>query len=170
MRRPYRGITYVEVLVSAVILGAAVAGGLQALGHFAHGSASWEARSIANELAADLMAQIDALPFEDPSGSAGIGVESGEVSGDRSTFDDVDDFHGWTASPPRNRANQELTAYGDFRTAVEVAYDDTVISPLGVTVPAGSIKRITVTVCRRRGAEWQPLQTLTLLRTRHATP
>ncbi len=48
------------------------------------------------ELASQLVAEINVLPFADPSGSTHIGLEAGEITGNRTTFDDIDDFNNWS--------------------------------------------------------------------------
>ena len=40
------------------------------------------------------------LPFHDLNGGTGLGLEASEDVATRIDIDDVDDYHGWTSSPP----------------------------------------------------------------------
>jgi len=143
-----RALTLIEVVVSLVILAVAVTAGLQALGSFATGSRIWQERSTAIELANTLMAEIDALPFADPAGGSTIGVDSGESATDRSTFDDIDDYDGWDASPPKDKTNATMTGYDGYRQQVSVAFDNTLATFTGAALTANTFKKITVTISK----------------------
>ena len=78
------------------------------------------------------MAEILQASYEDPDGpSAGIGLDASELTASRATFDDVDDYDGWLASPPQQRdgtAMQELPgwsrpAYGEIRLLKPLNHD-----------------------------------------------
>src|SRR5690554_5058354 len=84
------GLTLAEVLTCLVILGVAMTAGVQALGSFAASGRAWKERNTAMELANALMVQINELPFNDPDGSNVIGRESGEITDQRTTYDDID--------------------------------------------------------------------------------
>lgn len=76
---------------------------------------------MAQALAADLMAEILDCNFEDPARAPGsFGMEAGESI--RRDFNDVDDYDGWTESPPKNRDGNPLssTAFGGYARSVEV--------------------------------------------------
>jgi prepilin-type N-terminal cleavage/methylation domain-containing protein len=143
-----KGLTLAEVVISLMILAVAVTAGVQALGSFSVGGMAWQDRSTAIELANALMAEIDSLPFADPAGSSTIGLESGETPGDRSTFDDIDDYDGWDACPPKDKTNAEMSAYGGFRQQVSVAFDNSLSTATGVAFAAGNFKKITVTISK----------------------
>lgn len=147
-QRRFRGLTLVEVVISLVILGVAVAAGVQALGNFAAGSRTWQERSTALELANTLLAEIDSLPFCDPGGTNNISLDSGETSDDRSTFDDIDDYNGWDACPPKDKTNAPMTDYAGYRQQVTVAFDTSLATHTGATLTANTYKKITVTISK----------------------
>jgi type II secretory pathway pseudopilin PulG len=94
--RALRGFTAVEALVAATILAiltAAVSGALMA-----GRTQSKLARDTlsASFLAQSLMSEIMRLPFNDPLGYTTIGPDGSET---RATFDNVDDFCGYTDGP-----------------------------------------------------------------------
>lgn len=143
-----RGLTLVEVTVSLIILGVAITAGVRTLGSFATGSRAWQERSIALELANALMTQIATLPFSDLDGGGLIGRDAGEQAHDRSRFDDIDDYHGWDASPPKDAANEDMTDFAGFRQQVTVAYDDSFGEHVGGGLAADTFKEITVTISK----------------------
>ncbi len=121
LRRPApRGFTLAEVVVSVTVVSLAVVAGLTTFGAFARGAAADRETAVATELAAQLAAEIRAQAFEEPVGTAGFGPEPGEADGTRCYFDDVDDFDGWTASPPMQRDGTVMTDYADYSQEVAV--------------------------------------------------
>jgi hypothetical protein len=159
---PRRALSYVEVVVSMAIIATSVAASLRAFGSYSIGRRAFEERAVAMELANQLMAEINQLPYEE-AGSNTIGIDASESTSNRSTFDDIDDYHNWDVSPPRNRANTSLTQYDGYRQAVQVAYETTIPSPPGGTWAAGAFKRITVKVYK----DGKLLATLVTVRSRN---
>lgn len=141
-----RALTYFEVVVSLAILATASAASLQALGSFALGSRLWRERATAQELASQLQEEIETLPWADPAGGATIGIEVGEASGNRTTFDDIDDFDGWTEPSIQDRAGASLPGYGGYSRSVTVAYANDISSATTPALPTNTFKKITVTV------------------------
>lgn len=71
------------------------------------------------QLAVDLMEEILSKEFCDPVGGySSFGRGPDETS--RMDYDDVDDFHGWSASPPQDRRGNILSQYGGFSRSVVV--------------------------------------------------
>lgn len=76
-----------------------------------------------------------------------LGIDPGEDSGNRENFNDVDDYNGWSASPPQDPSGTVLKGLEGWKRQVEVAWVDP--SNLGQVVGAeSSLKRITVSVYR----------------------
>ncbi len=145
--RPYprQALSYIEVVVSMAIIATSIAASLRAFGSYAAGRRVFEERAVAIELANQLMAEINQLPFAE-AGSTTIGLDAGELASSRSTFDDIDDYHNWDVSPPRDRANTTLTQFNGYRSTVSVAFDSSIPSPPGGTWTAGTFKKITVRI------------------------
>jgi hypothetical protein len=160
-RRP--ALSYVEVLMSLMLIATAVAASLRALGSYAMGRQAFEERAIAIELANQLMAEINQLPFADPAGGNTIALDSGENASNRATFDDIDDYNGYDQSPPRDRSNTSLTHYTGFQQQVTVAFDTTIPAPGSGTWTAGTFKKITVKILKNG----KPLVTLVTVRSRN---
>lgn len=93
------GFTLVEAMLAVVVLAIAAAGVLLPFVSGAAVRAEGIRRTLAAGLAGDLMEQILRLPFHDPGGVAydyHLGPDSGETG--LASFDNVDDFHGYTES------------------------------------------------------------------------
>lgn len=91
----------VESVLCIAILGTAVTAGLNLYGSFARGEVINREMLVANQLAMDLLTEIQSRHFEDPilaEGSFGIGA--GETV--RGDYDDVDDYDGLIETPPKN--------------------------------------------------------------------
>jgi hypothetical protein len=109
-----------EVVVSTMIAGFMTVAALNSLGAATRSAISTANRAIAVGLADDLMAEIVSLPYTDPNGTTTFGPDGAESSGPRSVFDDIDDFHGWNQSPPKNRDGATIPDRTDWRQRVEV--------------------------------------------------
>lgn len=140
------------LLVSAIYTVTAVKSGGVWMGEFERGRV----------LAQELLAEIQELPYTDPSQvAAPLGVDADDpVSGHRSSFDDIDDFTGLIEAPPRTRGGLLLSKHSGWKRCVQVEWVDA--SDLETAVGSESgVKRIRVTVSR--GA--RPIVTLTTVRT-----
>jgi prepilin-type N-terminal cleavage/methylation domain-containing protein len=139
------GLTLIEVVASTMIVGMLAVATLNALGAATRSADSIGNRAIANGLADELMSEIIQQPYSDPDGSATFGHESGESSSPRSAFDDVDDYNGWTASPPQYRDGTDILNRTNWRQRVAV----TLVSPTNLTQTSSTdqgVKRIRVTI------------------------
>jgi len=93
-----RGYSLVEVLTATGLTGMIVVG---IMGVFTHGiklTDRAEQTQDLNMAAESLMEEIRLRPFQDPV-SPVFGLETGETAGNKSTYDDVDDFCGYTEYP-----------------------------------------------------------------------
>ena len=84
-----------------------------------------------NSLASDLMEEILSKSWDEqstnvsplPDGSKtpplDLGPEAGET---RATFDDVDDYNGYSESPPADHQGQIITGFSGFTRSVQVFY------------------------------------------------
>ncbi|MDD4889667.1 MAG: hypothetical protein PHU85_07025 [Phycisphaerae bacterium] len=152
MARPRRhrpALTLVETMFSVLIMATVVVMAMQTFGSMVKSRAATNARCVATSLANQYMAEIVQNAYTDPVSPGSIGRESGETA--RSAFDDVDDYHNWTDSPPTQRDGTAIAGLtGWSRTAtVEYLNPDT----LAVAGTDTNLKRITVTVTDPRGVQ-----------------
>lgn len=97
-----RGFTYVESMIALAILSLAGAALLTSVAGAVSSSNDLVYRSIRKGLAEQLLDEIAAAKF--PSGTATIA----STMPFRSSFATIDDYSGWTESPPRTKAGEVL--------------------------------------------------------------
>jgi MSHA pilin protein MshD len=146
-RSTVRGaFSLVEVVVSVLIVGGLAVAVLNTMGATAAVRRMDADRARGISLAQDLIEEISAAAYEDPldaDGAFGTGVD--EVTGDRSEFDDVDDYDGWAASPPVHRDGTPIPGFGGWRRQVTVRWTDPA-TPDVVNGSETGLKRIEVFV------------------------
>jgi type II secretory pathway pseudopilin PulG len=156
------GFTLVEAVISTVLIAVMLVAALSAVG---------ASRSIQQQvalshrgrlLAESLMAEIVQQAYEDPNESVVFGLEATESAGARGSFDDVDDYDGWSASPPVSKDGTVLADAGDWKRTVTVEWVDSA-DPTLVQAQETGAKRITVTA----SCNDVPCATLVSVRTAH---
>ncbi|MBI2447899.1 MAG: hypothetical protein HYV48_05170 [Candidatus Omnitrophica bacterium] len=95
------GFTYAEILMAIIVLAIAI---VPLLGQFYigfQGNKTGRDVTIASNLASGVMDEIRSKAFEDPDANKKFGPETDEDTSNRIEWDDVDDYNGWTETPPR---------------------------------------------------------------------
>jgi Tfp pilus assembly protein PilV len=144
-----RGVTMMEAAIGTLLVGGVLAATLHIVGPTVRVTANAADRLLAVALAEDLLDEIASRPYADPTDDTdSIGFDSGENFNVRKDFDDVDDFHGYTANGEHENGDP-LGLGSGWERSVVVQY---VISnePAVVSVDANGVKRATVVV-RRHG-------------------
>jgi len=144
-RSSAKGITLIECAGASIILGLMITAGLRAAAG-AGAAQAISARTLSGTLLAEgLLNEITQLPYADPSGSAIFGIDAGEVAGNKSTFDDIDDFDNWSESPPKSPENTTLPNMTKWSRSVRI-YRALTSSPESNSATETGLKRIEVTV------------------------
>lgn len=161
--RPGRrdGFTLIESTISIVILAVMVVMALNTLGSSARSKRIQASLSRGPALAGHLMTEVLQGHYEEPNENETVvfGPEASETGGTRAAFDDVDDYHGWSASPPQDKGGTEISGLTGWRRSVTVVH----VNPKNLKVTVGAekgVKQITVTVTSSAGEQF----TLTALR------
>jgi len=142
-RRGCHGFSLVEATIAIVLVAVVLVAGLHVLGGTTASTHQTAQRATGLLLAEHLMAEILGAAYADPDQTPTFGPESGEGGGTRSAFDDVDDYHDWTDSPPTKPDGARLGDFDGWTRTVEVAY----LNPLNLGQTQGSdsgLKRVTV--------------------------
>ena len=115
-----------------------------------------EATLIASQLAAELLeevklrkwdeAQWDLRPAYPSVTVSAIGTDAGESSTDKTTFDDIDDFDGWSEQPPKDPVGRSLTDFPLYKRTVTVKF---VTSSLADSASATPYKLVEVCANRK---------------------
>lgn len=113
-------------------------------------------------LAESLLAEILRQNYEDPNTPPVFGREEGELETTRDTYDDVDDYNGWIASPPVAQDGTALANAADWSRSVTVQWVDP-LDPQLVRAEETGAKRITVVASFRN----VPQATVVAVRTDH---
>jgi MSHA pilin protein MshD len=147
-RRTRPGLGIAEAVVSTFVVSLALVAAMSAAGGAIATQVSTADRARARLLADALLGEIMTLDYEDPAAALRqFGPEAGESATSKANYNDVDDFNGWAESPPRDRANAEITGFAGWRREVIVAWVDPANPNQTVSMETGA-KRITVTVKR----------------------
>lgn len=147
-----KGMSLVEAVISMGIVSVMMVAALQMVGSAARTRQAQASHRRAPALARDLMAEILPNAYSEPDGVAVFGPEAGEAGGDRTAFDDVDDYNGWSSQPPQGKDAANMANLVGWRRAVVVEYVDPANVENVLATDTG-LKRITVTVTDPQGRQ-----------------
>jgi len=140
-----RAFGMVESIFSIVLVSGVVVVALNTAG------ATFTSRRLAADriraqlLAGELMSEILAQEYEEPDTTVAFGLESGEGTGNREAFDDVDDYRNLVDAPPKLKGGSQLSGFSDWsRTAAVVRVNTT--NPNNLALSESGMKKITVAV------------------------
>ena len=139
------GFSLVEAVISTLIVAILMVASLTVLGASRAGQLKIADRARGEQLAVELMNEILQGDYLEPADPPLFGPEGIEIGKGRMYFDDVDDYAGWTESPPQTRGGVPLPDFDGWTRSVAVEW----VSANNLTQASTSptdIKRITVTV------------------------
>ena len=142
-----RGTTLIECVTATLIVGVLLVTALNSAGSSMRMTQGIDDRGRAQRLAGDLMNEIHLEAYQEPDGSVSLGPDPGETTGNRSLFDDVDDYHNWTSSPPTDASGNTLAGFTGWTQSVVITWADA--TTLGTTASTNTgLKKITVTISK----------------------
>ena len=103
--------------------------------------------AVAACLADDLLYEVWQKHYGDPTDIEAIQVDAEEMPLQKTTFDDVDDYHGWRESPPQDGAGKAIDGMDGWVRNVRVEFADA-DDPGRVSASDQGVKRITVEVSK----------------------
>ncbi len=143
-----RGLTIVEAAISIVLVGVVLTAALQTVGMTRRGHLTMSDRARGQQLALDLLNEALSQDYMDGTPAVRVfGLEVGKSSANRSQFTDVDDYNGWSETPPRDRSGNVLTGTTGWLRGVRVDW----VEPktlLATAQPDSGLKLVTVTATR----------------------
>ena len=107
-----RGFSLVEAVVSIAIVGGMLVVALNTAGAARFGQYKMSQRGRGMLLAQDIMTEILNQAYVEPVDKPTFGPETAEGSRSRAMYDDADDYHLWSASPPQYK---DGTARADLK-------------------------------------------------------
>jgi len=137
-----RAFTLVEAALSCVIIGMALVPAMAMLGATASDARSQSDLTTGVALARQLLSEVVQCQYEDPDGS-----DTGES---RSTWEDLDDYNGFSESTVSSKSGAALSGYTGWRRTVAVDLVN-LTSPNTVAATDVGLKRITVTATSPAG-------------------
>jgi MSHA pilin protein MshD len=141
-----RGFTLIEATLSTIIVAMMAATALTTVRLSVRSQFKSSERATGGLLASALMAEIMALPYQDPSlPTVTLGPEAGESTTSRAAWDDVDDYNGWSESPLQNKDGTTIANTTNWQRSVEVVWVNSG-NPTTLSAIETGCKRITVTV------------------------
>lgn len=151
-RRGRRGVTLVEVILATLVVGVMMAGALATVSASQRTSKAMGDTMLAQQLANELLAEITRQAYSDATDTAvSNGATATELApGNRSLFNDVNDYKAWTESPPKNKSGAAIAGASAWTRSVSVEF----LTPTALTTPSATdqgIARITVFVKERSG-------------------
>ncbi|MBI3552834.1 MAG: hypothetical protein HY077_09970 [Elusimicrobia bacterium] len=108
--------------------------------------------AVATHLAVELMEEVGTRKWDQKTPNppqvvavkSALGPDTDEPPADKRSFNDIDDFHGWTESPPLDPVMRPLAGFERYSRDVAVSYVDPDLKPS--SIPTDYKK---VTVCAR---------------------
>jgi hypothetical protein len=142
------GLSLIEVTAAVLLVSIMLAASMRsvAVARLVDYKASNAARG--KLLAQGLLAEILELPYQDPLVvTVTLGPDAANLETSRATYNDVDDYNGWTETPPKNRDGTNISSdLTGWARSVVVEW----VNPANLTGPASlsetHCKRVTVTV------------------------
>jgi type II secretory pathway pseudopilin PulG len=138
-----RGFTLVEAVISMIIVAVMFVASLNTVGMSKLTQHKAVLVSRGRMFAESLLAEIQEQAYQDPVEPHVFGRETGELPTSRTAYDDVDDYHGWSESPPVAKDGTALPNSANWRRIVTVEWVDP-LNPQQVSATETGAKRITV--------------------------
>ncbi len=79
-------------------------------------------RTRALAFAQELLSEAVSMAYEEPTGAVSFGVEANDSGAGRTGYDDVDDYAGYSESPPRDVAGNNYANAENWTRAVSVSW------------------------------------------------
>jgi hypothetical protein len=159
-RTSTRAFTLVEAAVCTIIVASMLVAALRATALSGVYQYRMSERATARFLTDAMVTDIIKLNYKDPGSAPLFGQESTESAASKSNYNDVDDFNGWTESPPQYSDGTATPGLTGWQRHVTVQWvNSSNINQISL-VETGA-KRITITVSHNS----VPILTRTVLRT-----
>ena len=113
------GVTLIEITVALILVSTVLLVSLTASANLLRNTAQRRAAIDAEELGGQILDEISALDFEDRA-TPQFGLEPDETASDRTTYDDVDDYHGYVSDPPTHRDGTTIAGLDGWTFSVTV--------------------------------------------------
>lgn len=163
-----RGFILIEASISYVVLSLALVALVPMFILSLRANKASEKTAVAAHLAQELLEEVRLRRWDESTpapavhiaAGGSLGADAGENAADKRTFDDIDDFSGWSESPPADPVMRPLPDFSSYSRSVVVGYLDASFQASGSPT---DLKQ--VTVCAR-AARMNPVCLDTILANR----
>lgn len=145
-----RGFILAEVSIAYLIMALTVAALVPAFLLAIKAAKNTEKLQVAMDLSTELLEEVRMRKWDEnatiPSAytdpiSATLGVDGAESASDKTTFNDIDDFNGWTENGARDPVMRVLAPFSGYIRTVAVSFVD---ANLAVSASATDFKRLSI--------------------------
>lgn len=141
----HRAFSLIETTVATLLVSISLVASLNTMAFVLTTTSRDAEAQRANQIAQFLLAQITSRPFADPENATGtLGTESGDGSL-RTTWDDCDDYHGWSTTTITDLGNVPLATAVGWSCAVSANYCSPT-NPNTLSLGATTLKRVNLTL------------------------
>ncbi|MDB5293688.1 MAG: hypothetical protein JWL69_4929 [Phycisphaerales bacterium] len=142
------GFTLIEATISLAIVSVMLVAAMSVAGQSARARLAQKEQVRGELLARQLLSEILQEAYQQPN--ATTLVLGPELLETRATYNDVDDFNGWSESPPQNASGTAIPGYTGWKRSVKVDWV-TAANPTTVSLSETGLKRVIVTVTAPSG-------------------
>ena len=139
------GFSLLETVLSSLLVGVLLVAAMRSVGASAFAQYRAAEQVTAQFLADGLLAEILAKDYREPGTTVGFGLETGESSSSKANYDDVDDYHNWSESPPQFADGSPMPGLDGWKRKVSVLWV-VASDPTQQAFSDTGAKRVTVTV------------------------
>lgn len=149
-----RGFILVEVTIAYVLLAVAIVALVPVFIVSLKAGTNSEQLQTATYLSAELLEEVRLRKWDEATDistlahievPSAIGRDGTESATDKRTYDDIDDFNGWTENVPYDPVMRQLTDFKEYRRTVTVGYVDSSMSASAFTTDYKMITVCTIT-------------------------
>jgi len=154
--RSVRGYMLVEALLTSLVVSIALVALVSVTVMTVKANLNSEATNVSAYLSQKLLEEIRLRKWDERTptppllirNSSAIGLDGGgESATDKTTYNDVDDFNGWTEAPPRDPLMRGMAGFTEYSSSVSVRYVN--IATLAPTGKRTDFKQISVCTWRK---------------------
>ncbi|QDT13601.1 hypothetical protein [Planctomycetes bacterium K23_9] len=145
------GLSLIEVAVSLILVSTILLVSITASANLMRNSNASQSALRAHELAGILLDEISTRALSDGDSDAVFGVESDEDAANRQTFDDVDDYSGYTQTSPTYLNGQSIDGFDTWTIQINVSPAITTASGITTTNDPDDPLRLVTVVCSSPG-------------------
>lgn len=116
-----RGLTLLEVIVSLILVSTIVLASITASANLMRNKSQSMESVDGQELAFQVLDEVTSQEFQDLDSDRVFGRETSETASNRTDFDDVDDYNGYTSSPATHRDGTTIAGYENWSFSVRVS-------------------------------------------------